>query len=194
MKLHRFWMIALSMAVLVVCMGFLLNGCASIGKGKKAGSETESARQSDERSPALKETSGSSPAAEKKSAVETPAAPEQERTVKKAVSKPATAAKSVTAAKPAKAPQGTAASKPVKKALPAAPRHPGRPWTAILAETLKNLNWNRITPILMGTGVLALIYGLAFGLGRMHLRRRSIPRREEGVRQTRPQGEEPAYS
>jgi hypothetical protein len=49
-----------------------------------------------------------------------------------------------------------------------------------LPETMPALNWDRISTAVGGIVVLSLIYGLAFGLGRLPLRRRSPGLRGRG--------------
>ena len=158
MKLNRSLMITILMVVLAICTGILLSGCASTGDGKDAGSEMESPRQIDNQTTALKETSGSNPEVRKEPVVNTGGSGE----------KPHVQAASLKADKDLFKHNAMY----LKQAL-----------DRILPTTLAEMNWNRIATVLAGILVLSMIYALAFGLGRLPLRRRGAGRRGGG-RQT----------
>ena len=151
-------MIAILIVVLAICTGILLSGCASVGDGKDAGPEMKSPRRIDKLSTALKETSGSSPEVRKEPVVNTGGSGE----------KPQVQEASLNAEKDMFMHNATY----LKQAL-----------DRILHTTLPEMNWNRIATVLAGILVISLIYGLAFGLGRLPLRRRGSGRRGSG-RQT----------
>lgn len=158
MKLNRSLMITILTVVLAICTGILLSGCASIGDGKNAGPEMESPRRIDKLSTALKETSGSSPEVRKEPVVNTGGSGEKLHVQAANLNADEDMFKHN--------------AMYLKQAL-----------DRILPTTLPEMNWNRITTVLAGILVISLIYGLAFGLGRLPLRRRGAGRRGGG-RQT----------
>lgn len=158
MKLNRSLMITILMVALAICTGILMSGCASIGDGKDAKPELESPGRIDNQTTALKETSGSSPEVRKEPVVNTGGSGE----------KPQVQEASLNAEKDMFMHNATY----LKQAL-----------DRILHTTLPEMNWNRIATVLAGILVISLIYGLAFGLGRLPLRRRGSGRRGGG-RQT----------
>jgi len=158
MKLNRSLMITILMVALAICTGILMSGCASIGDGKDAKPELESPGRIDNQTTALKETSGSSPEVRKEPVVNTGGSGE----------KPQVQEASLNAEKDMFMHNATY----LKQAL-----------DRILHTTLPEMNWNRIATVLAGILVISLIYGLAFGLGRLPLRRRGSGRRGSG-RQT----------
>jgi uncharacterized protein YceK len=155
MKLNRSLMITILMVVLAICTGILLSGCASIGDGKDAGQEIESPRRIDNQTTALKETSGSSPEVRKEPVVNTGGSGE----------KPHVQEASLKADEDIFKHNATY----LKQGL-----------DRILATTLPEMNWNRISTVLAGILMISMIYGLAFGLGRLSLRRRGAGRRGGG--------------
>ena len=155
MKLNRSLMITILMVALAICTGILMSGCASIGDGKDAGPEMESPRRIDKLSTALKETSGSSPEVRKEPVVNTGGS----------VEKPQVQAANLNAGED----MSMHYASYLKQAL-----------DRILPTTLPEMNWNRITTVLAGILMLSMIYGLAFGLARLPLRRRGAGRRGGG--------------
>lgn len=158
MKLNRSLMITVPLVVLAICTGILLSSCASIGDGKDAGPEEESPQRIDNQTTALKESSGSSSEVRKDPVVNTV-------NTSGSVEKPHAQEASLNADK------GVFKNNAMylKQAL-----------DRIFPGTLPELNWNRIGTVLAGLLVISMIYGLAFGLGRLPLRRRGVGRRGEG--------------
>jgi len=155
MKLNRSLMIAILIVVLAICTGILLSGCASVGDGKDAGPEMKSPRRIDKLSTALKETSGSSPEVRKEPVVNTGGSGE----------KPHAQAANLNADEDMFKHNTTYLMQALDRILP---------------ETLLEMNWNRIATVLSGILVISMIYGLAFGLGRLPARRRGTGRRGSG--------------
>jgi hypothetical protein len=141
--------------VLVIWTGVLLSGCASLGDGKNAGSETESQGQTDNPGTPLETTSGNNPETRTEPVVNTGGSGEQQ---------PVQAA-NLNANKD----MFKYNAMYLKQAL-----------DRILPTTLSEMNWDRITTVLAGLLVISMIYGLAFGLGRLPLRRRGADPREGG--------------
>ncbi|UCF97610.1 MAG: hypothetical protein JSV89_20925 [Spirochaetaceae bacterium] len=155
MKLNRFIMIAILTVVLAICTGILLSGCASIGDGKDAEPKQETSRQIDNRSTAPTQASGSNPAVQKKPVVYTGGSGE----------KPHVQAANPSADKEKFMLNATYLKQALDRILPA---------------TLPEMNWNRVATVLAGILVISMIYGLAFGLGRLPARRRGAGRRGGG--------------
>jgi uncharacterized protein YceK len=148
-------MITIFMVALAICTGILMSGCASIGDGKDAGTELESPGRIDNQTTALEETSGSSPEVRKEPVVYTGGS----------VEKPHVQETSLEA--------GEDMSKHYASYLKQA-------LDRILPTTLPEMNWNRIATVLAGILMLSMIYGLAFGLARLPLRRPGASRRGGG--------------
>jgi uncharacterized protein YceK len=158
MKLNRYLIITILMVVLAICTGILLSGCASIGGRKDAGPEMESTQRIDKQSTAVEETSGSNPEVRKEPVVNTGGSGEKPHVQEVSL----------------KADEG-------RFELNASYLLQGL--DRILPKTLTEMNWNRIGTALGGIVAMSLIYGLAFGLARLPLRRRGAGRRGGG-RQT----------
>jgi uncharacterized protein YceK len=152
MKLNRSLMITILMVVLAICTGILLSGCASIDNGKDAGQEMESPQRIDNQTTALKETSGSSTEVRKEPVVNTGGSGD----------KPHVQAANINADED----MFKYNAMYLKQAL-----------DRILSTSLPEMNWNRIATVLAGILFMSMIYGLAFGLGRLPARRRSAGRR-----------------
>jgi hypothetical protein len=152
MKLNRTRTIAVLIVVLGICTGILLSGCATIGEGKDAESGTESSKQIDKGSSSVEETGAGSPEVRK-----TPVAHTNSAGGKQHVQ---------VANQPTDKDMFKQNAMYLKQAL-----------DRILPETLSEMNWNRIATVFTGILLIAMIYGLAFGLGRLSHRRRSISRR-----------------
>ncbi len=165
MRLNRSLIVPILVVVIVICAGILLSGCASVADGKDAGAKRESSPGSDNRRTAAKEAGGSSAEVARKPVSYTGGSGEKQR---------AQAAN-------LKAGKGTFTRNAgyIKQAL-----------DRILPATLPEVNWNRIATILTGILVMLMIYGLAFGLGRLSARRRGVGRRGGG-RQTGEQARGP---
>jgi hypothetical protein len=71
MKLNSAPVIGILMVVLAICGGALLSGCASTGGTKEAGTDAESPQTPENRSAALKQTSGSGSEVRKVPAIST---------------------------------------------------------------------------------------------------------------------------
>jgi len=150
MKLNRSLRIIFLAAVIAVCTGILLNGCASIGKGKEDGPSQESSSRVDKQGTSVAEAGGSSSEARKDPVVNTAASGE----------------------KAAVQTAGLATDKGIfeqnaaflKQAL-----------ERIRSTKLPDLNWNRIATVAVGLLMMLMIYGLAFGLARLPARRRGAP-------------------
>lgn len=155
MKQNRSVMITILVIVLVICTGILLNGCASTGGGKDAEPKQEPAGRSDNRNTAATEASGSSPEVQKVHAVNTGVSGE----------KPPVQAANIDAG---------------KDRFKDYAAYLGEVLERILPGSLSDMNWNRIATILTGMLMIFMIYGLAFGLGRLPLRRQGAGRHAEG--------------
>jgi hypothetical protein len=140
---------------LIICgilTGILLIGCASINSGKDTESEPESTQRIDNLSTASKDTSGSSSAVRKEP--DTSAGGSGGKQIV-----PATE------------------SNVVNNMLKHNAAYLKQALDRILPETMSELNWNRIATVFTGILVIAMIYGLAFGLGRLSIRRRGAASR-----------------
>jgi len=155
MKLNQSLMITIFMVALAICTGILMSGCASVGDGKDAGPELESPGRIDNQTTALKETSGSSPEVRKEPVVNTGGSVEKPHVQETSLKTGEDMSKHYASY--------------LKQAL-----------DRILPTTLPEMNWNRITTVLAGILMLSMIYGLAFGLARLPLRRRGAGRRGGG--------------
>jgi outer membrane murein-binding lipoprotein Lpp len=132
--------------VLVIFTGLLLSGCASTGKGKEAGSEPESDQQGAEQEAAVQEPGGSSAEADQQTVVYAGGSKEN----------PQRRGSGIGAGEGGF--QRYAAS--IRQAL-------GR----IVPEQMAEWNWRRISTVVVGLLMMSMIYGLAFALGRLPLRR-----------------------
>ena len=172
MELNRSLMITILLVVLAICTGIVLSGCASIGKGKEdAGPAAESPQRIENQSTAVEETSGSSAEVRMEPVVYTGGS--GGKTNVQAVSR--NTDKDVF----------TDGATSLKQAL-----------ERILPTTLPEMNWNRIGTVLAGILFLSMIYGLAFGIGRLSARRRDAGRRRAVAKQgSTPEARslEPAY-
>jgi hypothetical protein len=132
------------LVVVAVCLGLLLIGCASTGKGKEDGAESE--RQAAEQEAVVQETSGSSAQADQQTVASAGGSKDnpQGRTAG-------------AAAEDGRFQQYTAS---VKQAL-----------DRILPQKLTAWNWRRISTVLVGVLMMSMIYGTAFALGRLPLRK-----------------------
>jgi uncharacterized protein YceK len=151
MKLNRSLMITILMIVLAICTGILLSGCASLRGGKDAEPEMESPQRIDKQSTAVEETSGGSPEVRKGPVVSTGGSGE-------------------------KPPAQKASLKVDEDRIRINASYLLQGLDRILPETLPDINWNRIGTALGGILAMSLIYGLAFALARLPLRRRSAGR------------------
>lgn len=144
MKLSR--SLPLRILLFVVCTGLLLSGCASTGKGKEDGAEPESEQQAAEQEAAVQESGESTTEAGPQTVAGTRGSGEnpQGRTAG-------------AAAEDARFQQYAAS---VKQAL-----------DRILPEQLAEWNWRRISTVVVGLLMMSMIYGTAFALGRLPLRR-----------------------
>jgi hypothetical protein len=150
MKRKRSTMIAIITVVLTICTAILLSGCASTGGGKGAGRKQESALQNDQKT-ALKETGASSSEVQKKPVAYKGASGKTARTQ----------AASLNIAKDRLKHYVTSLKQGLERLLPG---------------TLREIKWNGIIAVLAGIVVISMIYGLAFGLGRLPARRRGAGR------------------
>jgi hypothetical protein len=169
MKQNRIGLAFIPMVVLAVYAGILVGGCASTGQAKQAGSEVGSLRPIDEPSTAPEVTSGSSPEKHEEPVVNTVGSGEKPQAQKAILKGDADRSKKDTV--------------PVRKGA-----------DRVLFGRLSNLNWDRIVPVLGGIAVMSLIWGLAFWLARMPLRRRRaglrrVVHRPRSVPEIRPSSE-----
>jgi hypothetical protein len=139
----------MSMVMLVLFMNFLLCSCATTGDGKATEPDTEATEQSENRSTAADQSGGSIPVAETE-----PAAHGGGSAQKRGVQETGITGKDFGFQ------QFTAS---VKQAL-----------ERFLPEKMPEWNWNRIATIAVGLLFMAMIYGLAFALGRLPARRRNV--------------------
>ena len=158
MKHNRSKIATILVIVLVICTGILLNGCASTGGGKNAESKQEPTVRSDSENTAATEASGSSPEVQKVHVVNTGFSGE----------KPPVQAADIDSGKDRFKDYSAYLGEVLERILPA---------------SLPDINWNRIATVLTGMLMISMIYGLAFGLARLPLRRQGAGRHAEG-RQT----------
>lgn len=151
MKLNRSLRIIFLTVVLVLCTGILLNGCASVGKGKEAGPNQESSSQTGNKGTSAAEAGGSSSEAQKNPIVNTGGSGEKGSVQTAGL----TADKGIF--------QRNAAF--LKQAM-----------DRIRSTKLPDMNWNRIATVAVGLLMMLMIYGLAFGLARLPARRRGAGR------------------
>jgi uncharacterized protein YceK len=158
MKVNRSLTLIVLLVVVAMCIGILLSGCASMGKGKDAGPEAESSGQTGKQSAAAQQTSGISPEVRKEPVAYKGGSERQEYGQGAGITAEKDGFKHYAAS--------------VKQAL-----------DRILPEKLTELNWNRIGTVLVGLLVLSMIYGLGFALGRLPARKKGAVRRS-GAPQT----------
>jgi len=143
------------MVVLAIFIGFLLCSCATTGDGKVAEPDTEAPGQGENQSAAVAEASSGNPEASEEPVVETAGSGEQSQVAKAGLD---------------------SGEDPVRQSaayiLQALER--------ILPGKMPELNWNRIATVVVGLLFMAMIYGLAFALGRLPARRRSVAARGGG--------------
>ena len=156
MKPNQSRMITILVVALVVYTGLLLSGCASIGDEKEAGAEMESSGKTEQQSAAGEEAGGSPPELRTESVANTAGSGEKHRVSDDSVD--------------AGGERSTNSAAYLLEAL-----------ERILPGTLPELNWNRIATVVVGLLIIAMIYGLAFALGRLPARRRSAAGRGGGV-------------
>jgi hypothetical protein len=147
MKTNRPLTIKIATVALALLTGFILIGCASIGEGKADAQEEESSQQIDEQESAVAESNGSSAEAGQEIAVSAGISGDESQ-VQEARHK-----------------AGESWFQPLTASLAQAL---GR----IFPNTLSGMNWNRIATVLVGLLIMSMIYGLAFAIGRLPLRRR----------------------
>jgi hypothetical protein len=153
MKLKRSITTTVLLVVLAICVSILLNGCASTGKGKNSEPVTRSSAETGKQSVAAEQSSGISPEVAKEPVAYRGTGPiNQSKHVQDAGLKPGKEGFKQYAAS-------------LRQAL-----------YGILPEKLSELNWNRITTILVGLLILFTIYGLAFALGRLPARKQRAGR------------------
>jgi hypothetical protein len=158
MKQNRSKVTTILVIVLVICTGILLNGCASTGGGKNAEPKQEPTGRSDNRNTVATEASGSSPEVQEVHVVNTGVSGE----------KPPVQAANIDSGKDRFKDYAAYLGEVLERILPA---------------SLPDINWNRIATVLTGMLMILMIYGLAFGLGRLPLRRQDTGRHAKG-RQT----------
>jgi hypothetical protein len=147
MKPNRSHTFRILLVVVTVCIGLLLSGCASTGKGKEDGAEPESEQQAAEQEAAVQESGESTTEAGQQTVVSTGGSRDNPR-----------GRGSGTVAGDGRFQQYTAS---VKQAL-----------DRILPQKLAEWNWRRISTVVVGLLMMSMIYGGAFALGRLPLRRR----------------------
>jgi hypothetical protein len=155
MKLNRYRITTIPMVVLAIFIGVLLCSCATTGDGKVAEPDTESPDQTENQSAAVEEASGTNPETLENPVVNT---------------------------------AGSGDTPPVSKASPKNGEDGIRHSAAYLLQALErilpgplpDLNWNRFTTVVVGLLIIAMIYGLAFALGRLPARRRGVASRGGG--------------
>ena len=165
MKPKRSLTITVLIVMLAIITGVVLNGCASIGKGKDADPQIESQGPMENQSAAVEQTGATSPGA---------------RTETVAFKSPAANTGSSNEAANAQARKAGSGTDEEGFRLNAA--YLKQALERILPEKLPELNWTRIATILVGVLFILMIYGLAFGLARLPARRR-VADRSAGGRQ-----------
>lgn len=148
--------VTIPLVVLAIFIVLLLCSCATTGDGKAAEPETEASGQSENQSTAAEQSSGGSPAVEKQPAAYTGVSEQKQGVQEVGVTGEENGFQQYTAS--------------VKQAL-----------ERILSGKITELNWNRIATVVVGLLFMALIYGLAFAIGRLPARRRaSVSRGGDG--------------
>jgi hypothetical protein len=145
-------MINVTMLALALCAGICLIGCASIDKRKDADPETETSGKVEQQRTAGNETSGSSPEVQ-----QTPAA--------------------YTGGSGDRAIVSGTGTNTGEAIFPRVAASLFETLDRIVPGTLSELNWNRIATVVVGLLFIAMIYGLAFALGRLPARRRAAASR-----------------
>jgi uncharacterized protein YceK len=157
MKPKRSITTTILLVVLAICVSILLSGCASTGKRKDTEPVTKSSEETGKQGVAAEQSSGVSPEATKEPV----------------------AYRGTGAANQAKRVQD-AGARPGKEGLKQYAASLRQALDGILPEKLSELDWNRITTILVGLLILFTIYGLAFALGRLPARKQRAGRHVGG--------------
>ncbi|MBN2450587.1 MAG: hypothetical protein JXR77_09365 [Lentisphaeria bacterium] len=159
MKKSRSLMIAVLAVVLAPCTGILLGGCASTGDTNGAGQEMQAPPPSEKPTATLQATSDGNP--ETRPGARREPGP----------------AKAVPAAKPRAEEAGAKASVSAAEGGAEQPvAYVAQRLQGLLPEWLRDVSWERLTGPIGGTITIALIWGLAFWLGRLPRRRRGAGR------------------
>ena len=151
MNPNRFRIVTIPMVVLAIFVGGLLCSCATTGEGKAAepDTETEAPGQTENQSAAADQSSESSP---------------------------------VVKTEPVAYTGGSAQKQSAQEVGPTGEEEGFQQYTASVKQALERIlsgkisewNWNRIATVVVGLLFMAMIYGLAFALGRLPARRRSV--------------------
>jgi hypothetical protein len=164
MKPNRSRILTISTVVLALFIGFLMCSCATTGDGKTAEPDAEAPGQTGNQSTAADQSSGSSQAVKMEPVAYAGGSEQKQRAREAGLTDEEGGF------------QQYAAS--VKQAL-----------ERVLSGKLTELDWNRIATVAVGLLFMAMIYALAFALGRLPARRRAVAGR--GGRKTLEQAEGP---
>lgn len=164
MKRNRFLMLIWLLVALGLAAAVLLSGCASTGRGKDAEPEAKAPIQDpssqDASSPSI--TAAAGPAVAQKTASAPPA-----RTEPVAANRGASATPKV---QPASSEPGQEAPEPLAVRLK-------QTLARLFPNGLAGSNWNRIVTVVIGIGLMALVWGFAFWLARLPARSKGAVRR-----------------
>ncbi len=155
MKPNRSRITTIPMVILAIFMGVLLCSCATTGDGKVAEPDAESPDQIENQSAAVEEASSNNPETLENPVVNTAGSGDTP-------------------------PVQATSLKDGEDVIRHSPAYLLQALERILPGPLPELNWNRFTTVVVGLLMIAMIYGLAFALGRLPARRRGVASRGGG--------------